>query len=162
MFDIRLLARALIFATASGVPPQKVNIGELLSKSSKAVRLLVLLCLSAPQRARPPTSLCSLCVQIVFGVPGAFTPGCHKTHLPGYLADYEELKKKGVDLLVCVSVNDAFVMSAWGEVSPPSAFLRALFDGAHPLPLSLTLTIQASGATGKVRMLADPNAGTHL
>ena len=68
---------------------------------------------------------------ILFGVPGAFTPGCSKTHLPGYVADYEKLKQKNVDEIICTSVNDAFVMDAWGK-------------DQH--------------ATGKVRMLADPNA----
>jgi len=66
---------------------------------------------------------------VIFGVPGAFTPGCSKTHLPGYVKDFKSLSEKGVDLIVCVSVNDSFVMEAWGE---------------------------AHGATGKVRMLADP------
>lgn len=68
---------------------------------------------------------------LLFAVPGAFTPGCSNTHLPGYLNDFEAIKAKGVDQIVCVSVNDAFVMNAWGE---------------------------AHGAAGKVRMLADPLA----
>ena len=68
---------------------------------------------------------------LVFGVPGAFTPGCSNTHLPGYINDIDKIKGKGVDQVVCVSVNDAFVMNAWGE---------------------------AQGAEGKVRMLADPQA----
>ncbi|KAI9099947.1 Redoxin [Phlyctochytrium arcticum] len=68
---------------------------------------------------------------IVFGVPGAFTPGCTKTHLPGYVKDFDKLKEKGVDLIACVSVNDAFVMQAWGN---------------------------ANGANDKVVMLADPKA----
>lgn len=68
---------------------------------------------------------------ILFAVPGAFTPGCSRSHLPGYVADAEKLHAKGVAEIVCVAVNDAFVMTAWGE---------------------------AHGAGGKVRMLADPNA----
>ena len=68
---------------------------------------------------------------VVFGVPGAFTPGCTKTHLPGYVAAREALAAKGVAEVVCTSVNDPFVMAAWGT---------------------------ASGADGKVRMLADPKA----
>ncbi len=68
---------------------------------------------------------------LVFAVPGAFTPGCSNTHLPGYIGDYDAIKAKGVDTIACVSVNDAFVMNAWGE---------------------------AHGAAGKIRMLADPAA----
>ena len=47
---------------------------------------------------------------IVFGVPGAYTPGCSKTHLPGYVSDYQKFKDKGVDSIVCVAVNDPFVI----------------------------------------------------
>ncbi|XP_056302917.1 peroxiredoxin-5, mitochondrial [Danio aesculapii] len=66
---------------------------------------------------------------VLFGVPGAFTPGCSKTHLPGFIQMAGELKAKGVDEVACISVNDVFVMSAWGK---------------------------QNGADGKVRMLADP------
>ncbi len=67
---------------------------------------------------------------VVFGVPGAFTPTCSQKHLPGYVAQAEQLAGKGVSDVVCVSVNDAFVMGAWGA---------------------------SAGAAGKVRMFADGN-----
>jgi len=54
---------------------------------------------------------------VIFGVPGAFTPGCSKTHLPGYISDYQKYKDKGIDYIVCVSVNDPFVMEAWGKLT---------------------------------------------
>lgn len=52
---------------------------------------------------------------VLFSLPGAFTPTCSSTHLPGYEAGYEELKKNGVDEVYCLSVNDAFVMYQWGK-----------------------------------------------
>ena len=52
---------------------------------------------------------------VLFGLPGAFTPTCSSTHLPGYETKYEELKEAGVDEVYCISVNDAFVMNAWGK-----------------------------------------------
>lgn len=52
---------------------------------------------------------------VVFALPGAFTPTCSSTHLPGYDANYEEFKKLGVDEVVCLSVNDAFTMYQWGQ-----------------------------------------------
>lgn len=52
---------------------------------------------------------------VIFGVPGAFTPGCSKTHLPGYVADYDKFKSAGADLLVCVCPNDVFVTGRIAE-----------------------------------------------
>ena len=52
---------------------------------------------------------------VLFAVPGAFTPGCSKVHLPGYVQHGAELKAKGVDSIVCISVNDAWTMDAWAE-----------------------------------------------
>ncbi|XP_029925066.1 peroxiredoxin-5, mitochondrial [Myripristis murdjan] len=66
---------------------------------------------------------------VLFAVPGAFTPGCSKTHLPGFVQQAGDLRGKGIQEVACIAVNDAFVMAAWGK---------------------------EHGAEGKIRMLADP------
>ena len=52
---------------------------------------------------------------VLFAVPGAFTPGCSLTHLPGYIQQADNIKSKGVDVIACISVNDAHVMREWGK-----------------------------------------------
>ena len=52
----------------------------------------------------------------IFGVPGAFTPGCSKSHLPSFIEAQQELKDKGVDMTICIATNDSYVMEAWGQV----------------------------------------------
>ena len=66
---------------------------------------------------------------VVFAVPGAFTPTCSAQHLPGYLKHAEDFRRKGIDTIVCVSVNDAFVMRAWGEKASVGDSVLLLADG---------------------------------
>jgi peroxiredoxin (alkyl hydroperoxide reductase subunit C) len=67
---------------------------------------------------------------IMFSLPGAFTPTCSAKHLPGYLARYDELRGKGVDLIACLSVNDAWVMQAWADQHQVGDKIVMLADGA--------------------------------
>ncbi|XP_078516631.1 peroxiredoxin-5, mitochondrial [Lissotriton helveticus] len=78
---------------------------------------------------------------ILFGVPGAFTPGCSKTHLPGYVEKAEELKGKGIAVIACISVNDVFVMTEWGKAHHSEGKVRMLADptGAFPKAAGLLL-----------------------
>ncbi|XP_017774059.1 PREDICTED: peroxiredoxin-5, mitochondrial [Nicrophorus vespilloides] len=87
---------------------------------------------------------------IVFAVPGAFTPGCSKTHLPGYVAKATELKSKGVDEIVCISVNDPFVMSAWGKDMKAEGKIRMLADTAAQFTKAMELD-QTIGPLGGIR-----------
>lgn len=66
---------------------------------------------------------------VLFAVPGAFTPGCSRIHLPGYVEGYEELQRKGVDTVACVAVNDPWVMEAWAEAQGVEARILMLSDG---------------------------------
>src|SRR6188472_4507989 len=65
----------------------------------------------------------------VFGLPGAYTPTCSAKHVPGYIANAAALKAKGVDEIWCISVNDAFVMGAWGRDQKATGIVRMMADG---------------------------------
>lgn len=99
---------------------------------------------------------------LIFGVPGAFTPGCSKTHLPGYLSSADEIKAKGVAEIICVAVNDPFVMAAWGEANKADGKVRMLADTNGALTKALDVEVDLSGPLGTVRskryaLLADNN-----
>ena len=85
---------------------------------------------------------------IVFAVPGAFTPGCSKTHLPSYLARFDDFKSQGYDLIACISVNDAFVMEAWGQAHQCEGKIMMLADPAGVYTQALGLEVQAKGLGG--------------
>ena len=65
----------------------------------------------------------------IFGLPGAYTPTCSAQHVPGYVQNAEALKAKGVDEIWCISVNDAFVMGAWGRDQKATGTVRMMADG---------------------------------
>ncbi len=67
---------------------------------------------------------------VLFAVPGAFTPTCHLTHLPGFLDNVEAFKAKGVDEVACTAINDVFVMDAWGKALNTGDKITLLADGA--------------------------------
>lgn len=84
---------------------------------------------------------------VLFAVPGAFTPTCSEEHLPGYVVLADKFKAKGVDLIACVAVNDAFVMKAWGEVHNASELLM-LGDGDASFAKALGLSMDTESFGG--------------
>jgi peroxiredoxin len=82
---------------------------------------------------------------VLFGVPGAFTPTCHKNHLPGYLAKADEFKAKGVDAIAVVAVNDVFVMNAWAKDTGGAGVIEFLSDGNGDFARAIGLELDGSG-----------------
>lgn len=83
---------------------------------------------------------------VLFGVPGAFTPTCSERHVPGYLAHLAELKARGVDEVWCVSVNDGYVMAAWGRAEGAIGKIRMLGDGNGELTGKLGLDVDKTAS----------------
>lgn len=86
---------------------------------------------------------------IMFGLPGAFTPTCSAQHVPGFIAQSDAIRAKGVDDIICLSVNDAFVMGAWGKDQGVGDKIRMVADGsaelAQKMGLELDLTERGMG-----------------
>lgn len=103
---------------------------------------------------------------LLFAVPGAFTPGCSVTHLPGYVVNADKIKAKGVDTIVCMSVNDAFVMSAWGKAQNAEELLM-LADGNGDFTKALGLELDGRGfglgtRSQRFAMIVENGTVTHL
>ncbi|MDB5758588.1 MAG: peroxiredoxin [Burkholderia sp.] len=85
----------------------------------------------------------------IFGLPGAYTPTCSAQHVPGYIANADAIKARGVDEIWCVSVNDAFVMGAWGREQKATGIVRMMGDGSaqftKALGLEFDLTARGMG-----------------
>ncbi len=90
---------------------------------------------------------------VLFALPGAFTPTCSAKHVPGFLAKHDEIKAKGVDAVACLSVNDAFVMGAWGKDQGVGDKIMMLADGSgvftREMGLELDLTANGMGVRSK-------------
>lgn len=104
---------------------------------------------------------------VIFGLPGAYTPTCSAKHVPGYVAEYDALKAKGVDEIWCISVNDAFVMGAWGKDQGVGNKVRMMADGSgeftKKLGLELDLTARGLGVrSDRYVMIVDNGVVKHL
>lgn len=103
---------------------------------------------------------------VLFAVPGAFTPGCSNTHLPGYVVLADKIKAKGVDSIVCLSVNDAFVMGAWGK-SQNADELLMVADGNADFTRAIGLDADSSAfgmgtRSKRYAMVVENGIVTHL
>ncbi|UUO23814.1 peroxiredoxin [Colwellia sp. M166] len=102
---------------------------------------------------------------VMFAVPGAFTPTCSAAHLPGYVVSADELKTKGIDAIICLSVNDAFVMAAWGTAqNAENLMMLADGDGSYTKALGLEMETAAFGGLRSQRysMIIDNGVVTSL
>ena len=103
---------------------------------------------------------------VLFAVPGAFTPTCSAAHLPGFVVNADKLRAKGIDSIVCTSVNDAFVMGAWGKAQNADEIIM-LADGNGELTAALGLELDGSGfglgtRSQRFAMIVEDGKVTHL
>ncbi|MAC48608.1 peroxiredoxin [Oceanospirillum beijerinckii] len=94
--------------------------------------------------------LCAGKKVVLFAVPGAFTPGCSMTHLPGFVVLADQIKAKGVDSIICLSVNDAFVMDAWGKAQNAEEIIM-LADGIAEFTQAIGLEKDLTGVQFGIR-----------
>ena len=102
---------------------------------------------STPSQGMKDVSLAELSAGkrvVIFAVPGAFTPTCSAQHLPGFVNKADEISAKGVDSIVCISVNDAFVMEAWGEDRKVGGKVEMLADGSGLFSKAMGLDFDGS------------------
>lgn len=104
---------------------------------------------------------------VLFGLPGAFTPTCHFSHLPGYVKHAKAIKAKGVDVIACISVNDIFVMNAWEEQVSPDGEILMLADGDAAFTIACGLDFDSGDAGMGIRstrysMIVDDGVVTAL
>mmetsp|Transcript_29124 Transcript_29124/g.70213 ORF Transcript_29124/g.70213 Transcript_29124/m.70213 type:complete len:228 (-) Transcript_29124:182-865(-) len=100
----------------------------------------------------------------IFGVPGAFTPGCSKSHLPSFMTAQDELKSKGVDMTICIATNDVYVMDAWGKQSGgEDSGIVFLSDGSAELTKALGLVMETPmmPRTKRFSLIAEDGVVTH-
>ena len=136
-----------------------IKTGEKLPEVSFSLR-------KAGQASNPTTSeLFAGKKVVVFAVPGAFTPTCSEAHLPGYITLADKLQAKGVDDIICLSVNDAFVMAAWGDTQNAEA-ITMLADGGAEFTQAIGLDMQTATFGGvrsqRYSMLVDDGVVTAL
>ena len=102
---------------------------------------------------------------VLLALPGAFTPTCSETHLPGFIVSYDDIAAKGVDVVACLSVNDSFVMKAWSE-GQNAENIAMIADGGGALTKAMDLVLETGGFGGlrsrRYSMIIDDGKVTHF
>ncbi|MFC7702844.1 peroxiredoxin [Plastorhodobacter daqingensis] len=94
---------------------------------------------------------------VIFAVPGAFTPTCHSAHVPSFIRTYSAFTEKGIDDIICISVNDPFVLKAWGEATGATGagiHLLSDADGSFTKAIGMDFTAAAAGLIGRSKRYA--------
>ncbi|XP_037083332.1 peroxiredoxin-5, mitochondrial-like [Pollicipes pollicipes] len=105
----------------------------------------------SPANSVNTADLCKGKTVILFGVPGAFTPACSQSHLPGYVERADALKADGVDEIVCVAVNDPFVTGAWSQSQKAEGKVRILSDAKRELTSAMGMEFDLADVLGTIR-----------
>ena len=154
----------LKMSTTSAAATEEVKVGDVVPSD------IVLMELTESSEGGKPVSinlheLCQGKKVLIFGVPGAFTPGCSKSHLPSFITAYSELTSKHqIDMIVCVATNDAYTMQAWGWMSGGTdAGIRFLSDhtGALTKVWGLMMENPVGIRTKRFTAIVDNNVVTH-
>jgi peroxiredoxin len=158
----RAAPSVLAMSSAPTATVKEMEVGDRIASD------LVLMELSDPDGKPESVNLSEFCAGkrvVIFGVPGAFTPGCSKSHLPSFMTAYETLTKEhGVDAVICVATNDAYTMEAWGRTSGGTAAgIRFLSDSTGALTRSWGLAMEGPVGlrTKRFSLMVQDNVVTH-
>jgi len=149
-----IMSNLVVGVILGSVATHMLPCAYLVAKKKKRVQVgdvlpAVTLYEGTPDKSVELATLCKGKKVVIVGVPGAFTPTCSKTHLPGFAADSAAIKAKGVSEIICVSVNDPFVMAAWGEKI--GGDVKYLADMKGELAAELGLVLDATPKLGNKR-----------
>jgi peroxiredoxin len=158
----RRIASSALAMSSAATTVQEIQVGDRIAPD------LVLMELVDPDGKPESMNLSEFCAGrrvVLFGVPGAFTPGCSRSHLPSFMTAYATLQKDhGVDAVLCVATNDAYTMEAWGRTSGgASAGLRFWSDHTGALTRSWGLAVEGPVGlrTKRFSLLVQDNVVTH-
>ncbi|KAF0301064.1 Peroxiredoxin-5, mitochondrial [Amphibalanus amphitrite] len=137
------VGRAPSRSLATSTPLAMIKVGDKLPEAT--------LFEDSPANSVKTSDLCKGKRVILIGVPGAFTPACSQTHLPGYIKEADTLKATGVDEIVCMAVNDPFVTAGWAKAQGAEGKVRILSDVKRELTSAMGMDFDLSDILGTVR-----------